>query len=155
MSMAITRRKGTMTKRRKNGGFTLLELVCALFIITTAGFGALQLYHVGLARMAEMRDFDVAAELLRNEMEYLRSQPYEAVVSGNEFATSTPATESIYEVTPTVAVEEVAPGLKNVTLSVRWQSRNGRWHTRKLMSRIANHGGTGHVFVDLSPEGTS
>lgn len=83
-------------RRHDNRGFTLLELTCALFIITVAGFGAIQLYSIGLDKIMMMREYDVAA------------------------APGGP------------------PGLKEVTVTLRWQSRHGRWITRSLTTLIAD-----------------
>ena len=130
-----------MPKRPNNGGFTLLELTCALFVITVAGFGAIQLYSIGLDKMAEMREHDVALEVLRNELELLRAQPFAALADGMPPAAATPVLESLHEPALAVAVADGgAPGLKEVSVTLRWQSRHGRWIGRSLTTLIADKG---------------
>jgi hypothetical protein len=123
---------------KKNGGFSLLELTCALFIITTAGFGSIQLYHVGLDRIMAMREFDVATEVLRSELEQVRALPYTEIISREDLSDPTPAIESLHGATGSTEVIERGLGLKEVTVALRWQGRHGRWITRKLSTRIAD-----------------
>lgn len=127
-----------MARLNQNGGFTLLELTCALFIITTAGFGAIQLYSVGMDHIVEMRECDAAVEGLRNAMELLRAQPFEKMEEADVFAAATPALASLHEPKTTVSVSAGdLPGLKEVTVSVRWQSLHGRWMERSLTTLVA------------------
>lgn len=133
-----------MRTRKCDTGFTLLELTCALFVITVAGFGAIQLYTLGLDKIAEMREFDVASEVLRNEIEVLRARPFASLEDGMALQSSTPAMESLHRPEMKVAVAPGAvPGLKEVTVSLHWQSRHGRFIERSLATRIAAKGAGG------------
>ncbi len=126
------------TSSTQRGGFTLLELVCALFVLTLAGFGAIQLYNVAYGKILEMREFDVATEVLRSEMEQLHTLPFDAIASREGQSNVSPALESLDEPIVAVEVEDVDIGLKEVAVSLRWQGRQGRWMTRTLTTRIAN-----------------
>ena len=130
-----------MRKRQDNRGFTLLELTCALFVISVAGFGAIQMYSIGMDKILEMREGDVALEVLRSELELLRAQPFDALAARTEFRTENPAMETLYNAEAAVAVADSGtPGLKAVTVSLRWQSRHGRWIARSLTTLIADKG---------------
>jgi len=130
-----------MLKNSKRAGFTLLELTCALFVITVAGFGAIQLYSIGLDKMAEMRENDVALEALRNEIELIHAQPFSALADGMAPAVAAPTLESLHKPALSVAVADGGvPGLKEVTVTLRWQSRHGRWIGRSLTTLIADKG---------------
>jgi prepilin-type N-terminal cleavage/methylation domain-containing protein len=132
----------TMKRHRSNSGFTLIELTCALFIVTTAGFGAIQLYSIGIDKILEMREFDVATELLRNEMEQIRTLSFDAVANRDSLYNPSPASESLHKAEGAVRITDAAAGLKEVTVTLRWQARHGRWITRSLTTRIANKGVT-------------
>ena len=128
------------SKRRE--GFTLLELTCALFVITVAGFGALQLYSTAMDRIVDMRDYDVAAEILRNEIETLRALPFNEIHDHMAARSGTPALESLHKPELTVAVRPGAyPALKEVTVTLRWQVRQGRQVTRALTTLLADRTG--------------
>ena len=79
----------------------------------------------------------MASELLRNEMETLRAAPFEALTSRASLTQASPAMESLHQPEATVVVSEVTPGLKEVSVSLKWQSRHGRWIERALVTRIA------------------
>lgn len=123
-----------------NGGFTLLELVCALFIITTAGFGALQLYHIGIDKTKVVAEHDIATSILKGEMERLRTVPFADLSRHEAFAAMPPEAAVLHEPEGFLDMEQVMPGLTSVTVTLRWQSRHGRWVTRSLTTRIANKG---------------
>lgn len=127
-----------MKRHSQTSGFTLLELTCALFVITTAGFGALQLYNVGLERIMEIGELDVATETLRNEMEHTRLLPFDQLQDREGFTNPSPALDRLHEATVAIEVSEVSPSLKVVNVTLRWQSRHGRWITRSLATRVAS-----------------
>lgn len=132
-----------MQRRNRESGFTLLELTCALFVITVAGFGAIQLYSVGIGQIMVMREYDAASAVLRSEMETLRAQPFEAISDGMAFTAPVPE-EVLHAPEASVAVAPgPVAGLKDVTVRLRWQSRYGRWITRSLTTRIADRGAGG------------
>jgi len=132
-----------MASIKSDRGFTLLELTCALFIVTVAGFGAIQLYSTGMDKILEMREGDVALEVLRNEIEFLRARAFNSLESTDNFATTTPAIETLHAAVSSVTVKPATtPGLKEVTVSLRWQSLHGRWIERSLTTLIADKGTT-------------
>lgn len=128
-------------RQNQNRGFTLLELTCALFIITVAGFGTIQLYNVGVNKILVMQELDVASELLRNEMETLRAAPFDTVTSGNTLTNPSAAFTALHRPEATIKVADLTPGLKEVSVSLKWQSRHGRWIERALTTRIARKEG--------------
>lgn len=125
---------------RHNRGFSLLELTCAIFVVTVAGFGSIQLYSVGMDKIIMMREYDVATSELRNEVERLRSLSFDAVADGMAVSPPSAAMATLSEPLLTVAATERSPGLKAVEVSLAWKSRGGRTITRKLMTLIADHG---------------
>lgn len=137
-----------MQNRRRTtraGGFSLMELLCALAIVSTAGFGSLQMYNVGLEKIATAREAEIALAVLRNEMESLRAVPYEALVDRDQPMGSVPLPAELPGAEVTVRTEEAMPGLKTVTVTLRWQHRKGRWMSRALSTRMAALVGPGEA----------
>ncbi len=133
--------KGIYMRRTANAGFTLLELTCAIFIISVAGFGAIQLYSLGMDKIVELHEGDVALEILRNEVELLRARPFDALESTDSFSTQTEALEALHDATINVDVAATdVPGLKAIQVSLRWRSLHGRWIDRSLSTLIADKG---------------
>jgi len=124
--------------RARNGGFSLLELTCALFVVTVAGFGSIQLYSIGMSKIVMMREYDVAAVTLRNEVERLRAMPFGSIADGMEVSPPSAALETLHEPTLTLAISDRAAGLKEVVVGLTWESRGGRSITRELTTLIAD-----------------
>ena len=133
----------TARKRGRNAGFSLLEFTCALFVITVAGFGSIQLYSIGMNKIVMMREYDAATATLRNEVERLRALPYEALADGMAASSSPADLETLHEPVVAINVSERAPGLREVAVALTWQSRGGRSITRELTTLIADKGGEG------------
>ena len=131
-----------MKTLKPNSGISLIEITCALFIVTVAGFGALQLYNVGFDKILEMQEIDLALEVVRNEMELIHAQPFATMESHDTLTGNPPVLESLHKATGSVHVSDAGPGLKEVTVILRWQSRHGRMMDRSLTTYIADRGAT-------------
>jgi len=126
--------------RARNGGFSLLELTCAIFVVTVAGFGSIQLYSLGMGKITMMREYDMATVTLRNEVERLRAMPFASITDGMAVSAPPATLETLYEPALAIKTSERAPGLKEVALALTWQSRGGRSITRELTTLIADKG---------------
>ena len=131
-----------MRTLRNNSGISLIEITCALFIVTVAGFGAIQLYNVGFDKILEMQEFDLALEVARNEMEVIHAQPFSAIESRDSLVSNPPVLESLHKAAGSVHVSDAGTGLKKITVTLRWQSRHGRMIDRSLTTYIADRGAT-------------
>jgi hypothetical protein len=129
--------------RARNGGFSLLELTCALFVVTVAGFGSIQLYSIGMSKIVMMREYDVATVTLRNEVERLRALPFASIADGMAVSPPSAALETLHEPVLAVKASERAPGLREVAVTLTWESRGGRSITRELTTLIADKGAEG------------
>ena len=135
--------RDTARKRRHNAGFSLLEFTCALFVITVAGFGSIQLYSIGMNKIVMMREYDMATVTLRNEVERLRALPYATLADGMAASSTQADLETLHEAVFAINVSERASGLREVAVALTWQSRGGRSITRELTTLIADKGGEG------------
>ena len=131
---------------RKNTGFALIELIAALFILTVGMFGVIQMYHFGMAKMRAMNESDVAIRAVRNEIETLRSVPFDELqnVEDVPFRNETPAMADLVNVVPAVTVKDYGDGvgrLKEVTVAIAWTGEHGRTIRKSVTTLIADKGG--------------
>ena len=131
------------SSRARKAGFSLMEITCALFVITVGVFGALQMYSLALEKTRAVNEYAIAASVLQNEMETLRALPFEQLADGDTlpFRSATPAVEKLVKAKTSVAVRdrsEGTPGLKEVRVSVAWTGDQGRRIEKTLTTLIAN-----------------
>lgn len=114
-----------MRRIRSTRGFTLIEVVVAIVMLT---FGVLASASLTAALMRSNRGVTNrtrAVETLRLKVEDLQSKKYSEIVTGNDTATIGGVT---YSRAWTVTPDSPAANLKTVTLSVTWGDRQGN-HT--------------------------
>jgi len=114
-----------MRRLRSSRGFTLIEVVVAIVMLT---FGVLASASLTAALMRSNRGVTNrtrAVETLRLKVEDLQSQQYSEIVTGSDTATIGGITFTRgWTVTP----DSPAANLKTVTLTVTWGDRQGN-HT--------------------------
>ena len=125
---------------RANAGFTVLELTTALFILVVGIFGAVQLFHFGLAKLHTLDEAAIAGQVLQNELETLRAAPFGALEYGERaFAATAPELDQLHlaDTKTTIAPgPDGIAGLKRIDLSVRWITENGRRAERSVTTLI-------------------
>lgn len=123
-------------------GFSLIELLAALAVLTIGLLGSVQLYHFGLDRMRTARESAAAVRAVRNEMEWLRAQPFAALdaTPKDAFAAGDADLAGLLNAKPRVTVEPY-PGaetrLRKVTVALAWTGENGRTVTKSFDTLIA------------------
>ena len=131
--------------RQTRTGFTTIELVTALFVMTVGLFGVFQLYHVGIGKIRVLNESAIAMRSLQNEVETLRSLPFAERRKGDKpgFMSVTPGLESLVNVQQYVSMNEYEDGrlpVLHVTAEIAWTGENGRTIRKNLTTLIANHG---------------
>ena len=127
-------------------GFTLLELVAALFVVSLGLFGVIQLLHFGVANTHALNEAKLATRAVQNEIETLRALPYSALrnVEGGPFVSEPAELAPMVNVKPRLTIQdydEGAPPLKHVTATVSWTGEHGRRIEKTLTTLIADKGG--------------
>lgn len=128
---------------RRNSGFTLIELNCALAVATVGIFGVIGMHLLAIDKAHTIREEDVVQRALSNEIEYLRAQPFAALaeVKRGPFLSRTPGIERLVGAQATVTIadrSEGNAGLKFVRARIVWRGENGRSIMRELITLIAN-----------------
>ena len=128
-----------MTCMHRERGFSLAEILVAFLILTiviTVSFTAFLQRNKRLQQASEMV---LAYQALANEAEYQRRVPFAGLESGTTFLSDTALLESMKPFGTAVRVDLTKPGVKNVTLTIRWNE--GQREARLALVRV-DTGGT-------------
>ncbi len=124
---------------RDQRGFSLIEILVALLILTIVITFSLTAFVERNRRLQQASEIVLAYQALANESEYWRRVEYaelkeepQAFVSNVEILQPLAPFATIVTVTPT------KPGVKNVLMTVRW--RNGERQARLELVRVETGG---------------
>ncbi len=124
-------------------GFSLIEISTALFILIVGLFGVFQLFHFGIGKLHVIDESAIAMQAVQNELETVRAMPFAQLQDGeHEFVTHDPALERLVKYTGKVIIGPAAEhtGLKQVDISLRWVTQNGRVADRTVTTLIGDKG---------------
>lgn len=119
-------------------GFSLAEIMVAFLILTiviTVSFTAFLQRNKRLQQASEMI---LAYQALANEAEYQRRVPFHGLVARTSFLSDTALLEPLTPFGTAVRVDETRPGVRNVTMTVRWN--NGQREARLALVRVDTGG---------------
>jgi len=102
---------------KNHSGFTLIEIVIAMFILTVALLSLVSVSVMVIKGNSFSKTMTTATTLAKDKMEALKSTPYESLTGGTDTA------EAIYTRTWTVTADTPAAGMKTVELTVQWNWR--------------------------------
>lgn len=132
---------GHPTRRfEAQSGSTLIELTCALFLVTMGVFGAMTLHLRAMDGTRGLQQEAIALQALRNEIETLRAADFDSLVPGADepFRTQDGLLERLFDghgavqISPTPVVD-----LVEVSVRVDWKADSGRKAHQALTTRIA------------------
>jgi len=114
-------------------GFTIIEVLVAVFIIGVATVGIVMGFSSGLAMVEEIRQMATADRIAQEVMEELRG--------GENIGNIPPSVEreeTVYEIFPDPS--PVLSALTQVTVTVEWTSHTGRNFSRSLVTYFTEDG---------------
>ncbi len=133
-----------MNKRNSlplNSGFSLVELTCALAVVSIGFGGVFHIYLHGLEKMRAVDEYEMALCALNNEIETLRAQPWDTLTPGEALSfRSTPLIDGLHLAETQVTIQDVPegpPGLRQATVQIRWIGEYGRHIEKTLTTLIA------------------
>ena len=128
--------------RRSSRGFSLVEVMAALLILSFVLITSLAVFVERQRRLQRADELIVVTQALVNETEVLRHEPYSSLHPGaaQPFTTTTEILGSLPSAETEVKVEQWKPGVKLVTLTVRW--REGTASQSLQLVRADTGGGT-------------
>ena len=108
---------------RRQRGFSLIELLMALLVLTIVITTSLAVFTTRTARLQQASETMLIWQALANEVEIVRRVPYGDVDKiDDNFDSDTALLKPIPGVTTEVDVVLVNPGVKKVTLRVRYRT---------------------------------
>lgn len=106
---------------RREKGFTLVEVLAALLILTLVITMSLAAFVERSKRMRQASEIILAYQALANEAEYRRRIDFAALEAASpQFVSDTALLAPLAPFGTAVSVQSTKPGVKNVTLTVRW-----------------------------------
>ena len=153
-------RTGLGRKFRQAAAFTILEVAMATFVM---GFGiasSIITMQAGYKQIDLARGTTIAAQILQSEMERLRlmswgmisALPATETFDGSTHFSGNPAIAGKYSVTRTVAANATNPtDLKDLTVTVVWQTFDGRSHQRRFTANYAQNGLYDYYYTVAHP----
>jgi prepilin-type N-terminal cleavage/methylation domain-containing protein len=127
---------------RRRRGFSLIELLAAILILTLVITTSLIAFTARRARAQQALETIVAYQALANEAEWRRRVPYDNLIrepQETEFHTDTSILAPLRPFSTIVAVEQNGSALRKVTLTIRW--RHGERSAKLTLLRADTGGG--------------
>ncbi len=106
----------------KRRGFTLIEMILVLVVITIALFPLIEAFSAGIRASKLASDANTAIELAQQKMEQMQSVPYALIASTSEAMGSISGYPNFSR---EAVVTEPLTNLKEVAVNVYWRSGIG------------------------------
>ncbi|HNR34104.1 MAG TPA: prepilin-type N-terminal cleavage/methylation domain-containing protein [Candidatus Hydrogenedentes bacterium] len=125
------------------GGFSLVELITAIAVLSIGMLGTIQAYHFGMDKMRTLREAAVASRAVQDQIEMLRSKPFASLEDRDRapFVEPKPDLSALVNATPALTIRSYADSalrLKEIEVSIRWSGDNGRTMERSATTFIAD-----------------
>ena len=116
----------TMAAMRDERGFSLVEVMAAFLVLTVVITVSMAAFLERNKRLQQATELVLAYQALANEAEYWRRVRYDWLDSmPSSFQSIKPGADVLAPLEPygtAVKVEDVKPGVKSVTMTVRWRT---------------------------------
>jgi Tfp pilus assembly protein PilV len=112
-----------MKRIRATSGFTVIETLIAMMVLTTAATAMLGMLTMSVVKTRESVQESRAVSLAVQERENLRSLVYSAIVTRDPYTTGSPYTAGDgvnFAVHSDVADDQPAANMKTVTVTTSW-----------------------------------
>ena len=123
-----------LSSDKTNGGFTLVEVLIAMLILTVGLLGMASLTVAIIKGNKLSADLTIATTLTQDKMEDLRRQGYSDVAPESKGACDSPYSQ--YERKVEVSTDDPAAGMKTITVTAYWQDAI-REHSVELKTILA------------------
>lgn len=154
--------------RPATAGFTIVEVAMAAFVMALGIATSIVAMQSGFKQIDVARGTTLASQIIQSEMERLRMMPWSKTdTSAVDSIAELPETETFdgatyftssadvvgrYEITRRVADDPDRTGeARNITVSVRWQSYDNRWHQRSFTALYVRNGLYDYYYTVAHP----
>ena len=127
--------------KKLKSGFTLIEVLCALFLVSGAIMGTLSVFVDGSNFITELRLHAVALNAANEKLEMIRGMPFDAIlVLPSNFIAN--GFNELDEPTGTIILDNIygSNDIRRITVSVSWNSPRGRILNRTLVTFMTRKG---------------
>lgn len=145
---------------RSTRGFTIVEVAMASFVMAFGIATSIIAMQSGYKSIDLARGSTLAAQILQSEIERLRmlswtsinALPATATFDGATNFSSSSDIVGKYTITRTVTADATRPTeMKNITVRVRWQTYDLRWHQRSFQALYAKNGLYDYYYTIAHP----
>jgi Tfp pilus assembly protein PilV len=150
---------GICNRSRSDGGFTILEVALATFVMAFGISTSIIALQMGFKAINVARDETLASQIMQSEIERLRLWPWSKTTPTGvvDSIAELPATETVplastfvsnaaitsrFSVTRTVTNDpsDTTRNVRYITVTVAWNSYDGRPHSRNFTTLYAKDG---------------
>ena len=132
----------TNPTRSARAGFTLIEVLVALLVLTIVILTSLAVFADRSRRMTEAGEMALAWQVLANEAEAQRRQPFGSLApaDGVAFLTDPTGGGALADAEAGITITQEGPYLRALVLRIAW--REGRRTAETVVYRASTGGGT-------------
>jgi prepilin-type N-terminal cleavage/methylation domain-containing protein len=124
---------------RREKGFSLVEILIAMFILTLVITMTLAAFVERNKRLRQASEIILAYQALANESEVRRRIDFGALdASSRQFVSDTALLAPLTPFATDVTVQLTQPGIKNVTMTIRWN--DGQREAKLALVRVDTGG---------------
>jgi prepilin-type N-terminal cleavage/methylation domain-containing protein len=124
---------------QRERGFSLVELLMAILVLTIVITTTLAVFTERTRRMRQASDMILAYQMLANETELERRIPYDAVAPATAFSSDLTLINPLQPYTTTIDVTSPRTGIKEVTMTITWNK--GQREAKLAITRADTGGG--------------
>ncbi|HEU5162667.1 MAG TPA: prepilin-type N-terminal cleavage/methylation domain-containing protein [Thermoanaerobaculia bacterium] len=132
----------TTSTRSASSGFTLIEVLVGLLVLTIVILTSLAVFADRSRRMSEAGEMALAWQVLANEAEAQRRQPFGALATadGVSFLTDPTGGGALKDAAGKITVTEEGPYLRALAMRIEWGG--GTRSAETIVYRASTGGGT-------------
>ena len=127
--------------RARSRGFTLVELLFALLILTLVITTTLAVFVERTRRLQQASETILAYQCLWNEAELQRRVPFNDVLPQAMFTTDTEILRPLQPYTTRIDVDTPSTGIKEVTMTISWRRGQAQREAKLAITRVDTGGG--------------
>jgi len=133
------RKKKAFKRESRNDGFTLIEVLVTLLILTVVLTALLSCFIQGFDILTRMKQMTIATQSIQKELESIRSLPYSDILSLDDTFTNDNLTY-LENSSGIINLEDsVGSEIKKLTVSLTWTYR-GRQLRKEVVTYITKKG---------------
>lgn len=133
------RKKKAFKRESRNDGFTLIEVLVTLLILTVVLTALLSCFIQGFDILTRMKQMTIATQSIQKELESIRSLPYSDILSLNDAFTNDNLTY-LENSSGIINLEDsVGSEIKKLTVSLTWTYR-GRQMRKEVVTYVTKKG---------------